>query len=89
MDGSGYPERRTILEFARNAKALIGIKKGIGMKRYANEVLVYTKDSEVIIEQPRQFEDSDIITLTPEQISIVIKWLLEARKELVDGKSVA
>ena len=56
------------------------------MKKYAHEISIYTKDSEVILEQPIPYEEPDRINLTLSQVDIVIKWLIEAKKELIGGE---
>ena len=52
------------------------------MKKHMYEIAIYTKGSEVIIEQPFPFENPDTINLTVEQIEPLIQWLLEAKEEL-------
>lgn len=52
------------------------------MNNHMLEIEVYTKNRFIVIEQPRPHEDSDIISLTAEQIDLFITWLLEAKEEL-------
>ena len=52
------------------------------MKKKMYEIALYIKDAEVVIEQSNPFESSDVIYLTSEQIDLLIKWLLAAKKEL-------
>ena len=53
------------------------------MKKQMLEVRVYTKDSEVIIEQPYPFHTApSMIILSPEQIDIIVSWLKEAKEAL-------
>jgi len=53
------------------------------MNKRMYEIAIYTKDLEVVIEQPIPPEDPSAVYLTVEQIAPVIQWLLEAKKELV------
>ena len=53
------------------------------MNKRMYEIAIYTKDLEVVIEQPIPPEDPSAVSLTVEQIAPVIQWLLEAKKELV------
>jgi hypothetical protein len=54
------------------------------MEKRAEQFAVSTNNDEIVISQERFGDDEDdIVVVTPEQIDLLIQWILEARAELV------
>ncbi|HPQ42948.1 MAG TPA: hypothetical protein PKZ42_01880 [Syntrophales bacterium] len=54
------------------------------MKKEMTEICVETDDEgRISITQPATFEDGDTILIYPDQVDILIKWLQEAKEEVL------
>jgi len=53
------------------------------MKKTMYDVSVASQDGIIFIEQPSQDENGECVMLHPEQIDLVIKWMREAKSEII------
>ena len=53
------------------------------MEKHSYEITISTSESDVILEQPVPHEVPYTIYLSKDQIDTVIKWLREAKEELI------
>jgi hypothetical protein len=56
------------------------------MNKRVVEIGIETKGSEIWITQPRMGDDDVTITISPDQVDILVTWLNEAKTELLGGK---
>jgi hypothetical protein len=56
------------------------------MKKKMESIEVSTNDrGEILIISPGVSADEQVVSITPEQVDVVVKWLQEARDELMKG----
>ncbi len=54
------------------------------MKKTMNGISVYTTDDgQITIDTPTGFGELESVVISPEQVEVLIKWLLEAKDEIV------
>lgn len=53
------------------------------MKKQSEDIIVQTRDGRIEIVQPYTYADQELkVQLHPDQVDVLIKWLVEAREEL-------